>query len=86
MNVEILEAAAELFALNAEIKKMEERAKVLKEMMKDVGSFEDGGYAVAIKSSDRTTVDPKMLREKYPEIAAEVSKTSSVTSVTIKKV
>ena len=86
MNVEILEAAAELFALTAEMKKMDERAKVLKELMKSVGSFENGEYAVSVKSADRTTVDPKMLREKYPEIAAEVSKTSSVVSVSVKKI
>ena len=86
MNVEILEAAAELFALNAEIKKLEERAKALKEIMKEIGSFEDGGFAVAVRSSERTTVDPKMLREKHPGIAEEVSKTATVVTVTVKKV
>jgi len=64
----------------------EASAKALKEMLKEFGSFEDGGYSVAIKSADRTTVDPKILREKYPTIAAEVSKSSSVTSVSVKKI
>ena len=86
MNTEILEAAAELFAVNAEIKKMEERAKVLKETMKEIGSFEDGGYSVAVRSSERTTIDPKVLREKYPTIAEEVSKTATVVTVSVKKV
>lgn len=86
MNVEILEAAAELFALTAEIKKMEERAKILKETMKSVGSFEEDGYSVSVKSSERTTIDPKLLREKYPTIAEEVSKSSTVVSVSVKKV
>ncbi len=75
-----------MFAINAQMKKMDERAKELKEMMKEFGSFEDGGYSVSVKSSDRTTIDPKMLRDKYPTIVTEVSKVSSVVSVSVKKV
>nr|QMP83040.1 MAG: hypothetical protein [Caudoviricetes sp.] len=81
-----IEAAADLFAINAEIKKLEDSAKVLKEMLKEYGSFTDSGYSVSVKSSERTTVDPKILRDKYPEIVEMVSRVSQVVSVSVKKV
>lgn len=86
MEISILEAAAELFAVNAELKALEEKAKSLKETMKAIGSFTDGGYAVSVKSSSRTNINPSLLKEKYPTIAEEISYTTDVISVSVKKV
>jgi predicted phage-related endonuclease len=80
------EIAATLFSLNAQIKEMEAQASELKEILKSIGSFTEEGYSVTVRSSDRTTVDTKMLKDKYPTIANECSKTTSVVSVAVKKV
>jgi predicted phage-related endonuclease len=80
------EIAAKLFLLNAQIKEMEAQASELKDLLKAIGSFTEEGYSVTVRTSDRTAVDTKVLKDKYPTIARECSKTSSVVSVIVKKV
>lgn len=85
MSNKINEAVADLFALNAQIKALTAKADELKELLKEYGSFEDELYSVAIRTTERMTVDSKMLKEKYAIIARECSKTQEVTSVTVRK-
>jgi uncharacterized protein YydD (DUF2326 family) len=82
----INEVAADLFAINAQIKALTEQADALKATLKANGSFTCDQYEVKVTTSSRTTIDSKALKEKYADIAAECSKISDVTSVTVKKI
>lgn len=82
----IVEIAADLYAINLELDRLKKEADLLKAQLKAHGSFEEHGYKVDIRTSSRTTVDPAMLKAKYATIAAECSKTSDVVSVHVKKV
>ena len=82
----INEAAAELFALNAELKQLNARADELKTLLKANGSFTNDLYDVRVTPSQRTTIDSKMLKDKYAIIAQECSKTQEVITVTVKKI
>ena len=79
-------AAAELFAITAQIKALTAQAEVYKEQLKAHGSFTNEMYAVSVNTTKRTTIDSKMLKEKYAIIAEACSKTQEVTSVTVKKI
>lgn len=46
--------------------------------------LESGGKIVTLIESARTTVDTKMLKERYADIAAECSKTSVVKYIRVK--
>ena len=82
----INEAAADLFAINAEIKALTARADELKAMLKANGSFTNELYDVRVSVADRTTIDTKLLKSKYETIANECSKVQAVTTVTVKKI
>jgi predicted phage-related endonuclease len=82
----INEVAADLFAINAQIKALTEQADALKATLKANGSFTCDQYEVKVTTASRTTIDSKALKEKYADIAAECSKISDVTSVTVKKI
>lgn len=80
------EAAADLFAINAEIKKLTKAADQLKDMFKAHGNFTNSEYEVSVRTTDRTTIDTAELRKKYPTIAEECSRVTEVVSVSVKKV
>jgi hypothetical protein len=82
----INEAAADLFAITAQIKALTAKADELKALLKENGSFTNDGYCVKVTTTERTTIDTAMLKAKYEPIALACSKTTSVTSVTVKKV
>lgn len=80
------EAAADLFALTAQIKTLTAKADELKALLKAHGSFTNDIYEVVVNTTERTSIDTKMLKQQYAPIADACSKTQSVTSVTVKKI
>ena len=80
------EAAADLFALTAQIKALTAKADELKAQLKAHGSFTNELYDVVVNTTQRTTVDTKMLKQNYAIIAEACSKTQDVTTVTVKKI
>ena len=82
----INEAAADLFAINAEIAKLTKQADVLKAQLKAHGSFNNELYKVVVNTTDRATISSTLIKEKYPTLALECTTVTPVTSVKVTKI
>lgn len=79
---QLSEKKQQLRHLQDEIKAMEDKVRV---SFEDCDTLEFNGNPIATyKSIETDRIDPKLLREKYPEIAAEVTKKSITRKLNLK--
>ena len=75
--------ALELYNINSQIASLKKRADELKAIAQ---AGEYGDIVIGITVTSRSSIDANLLREVYPSIAEEVTRSTEVRTVRVKKV